>query len=137
MSRNLYLGADLGPAIGADNVCEAIDAGGQILNDVDASDFPARAKLLAAEIASAKPDLVGLQEVALWRFQPNSDFTGSPATTVRYDFLQLLLDELEARGANYSVAVVQDEFDQELPADTRRQRRDRTSSSAGPTRTGA
>ena len=117
MSRNLYLGADLGPAIGADNVCEAIDAGGQILNDVDASDFPARAKLLAAEIASAKPDLVGLQEVALWRFQPNSDFTGSPATTVRYDFLQLLLDEMAARGANYSVAVVQDEFDQELPAD--------------------
>jgi len=117
MTRNLYLGADLGPAISAPDVCSAIDAGGQILNDVDASNFPQRAKLLADEIAGAKPDLVGLQEVALWRFQAQSDFTATPATTVRYDFLQLLQDQLRARGADYSVAVSQDEFDQELPAD--------------------
>ncbi len=117
MTRNLYLGADLGPAISAPDVCAAIDAGGQILNDVDASNFPQRAKLLADEIADAKPDLVGLQEVALWRFQAQSDFTATPATTVRYDFLQLLQDELQARGADYTVAVVQNEFDQELPAD--------------------
>jgi endonuclease/exonuclease/phosphatase family metal-dependent hydrolase len=117
MSRNLYLGADLSPAINAPNVCAAIDAGGKILNDVDASNFPERAKLLAAEIAKANPDLVGLQEVALWRFQAQSDFTATPATQVRYDFLQLLQDQLRARGADYSVAVSQDEFDQELPAD--------------------
>ena len=117
MSRNLYLGADLSPAINAPDICGAIDAGGQILNDVDASNFPERAKLLADEIAKAKPDLVGLQEVALWRFQANSDYTASPATTVRYDFLQLRQDQLAARGANYTVAVSQDEFDQELPAD--------------------
>ena len=117
MSRNLYLGADLGPAVNAPDICSAIDAGGQILNDVDASNFPERAKLLAREIAAAKPDLVGLQEVALWRFQERSDFTATPATAVRYDFLQLLQDQLRANGANYSVAVTQDEFDQELPAD--------------------
>jgi endonuclease/exonuclease/phosphatase family metal-dependent hydrolase len=117
MSRNLYLGADLSPAIGAGDICSAIDAGGTILNDVDASNFPERAKLLADEIAGAKPDLVGLQEVALWRYQDQSDYAATPATTVRYDFLENLLDELSARGAGYSVAVVQDEFDQELPAD--------------------
>lgn len=117
MSRNLYLGADLGPAINATGVCEAIDAGGTILNEVDRTNFPERSKLLAAEIAKAKPDLVGLQEVALWRFQENSDFTETAATNVRYDFLQLLQDQLQARGANYEVAVSQDEFDQELPAD--------------------
>ncbi len=117
MSRNLYLGADLGPAVNAPDICSAIDAGGQILNDVDASNFPERAKLLAREIVAAKPDLVGLQEVALWRFQERSDFTATPATAVRYDFLQLLQDQLRANGANYSVAVTQDEFDQELPAD--------------------
>ena len=73
MSRNLYLGADLGPAIEADGLPAAIDAAGQILNDVDASDFPERAKLLAKEIAKAKPDLLGLQELALWRDQVPSD----------------------------------------------------------------
>jgi endonuclease/exonuclease/phosphatase family metal-dependent hydrolase len=118
MTRNLYLGADLGPAISAPDTCGAIDAGGQILNDVDASNFPARAKLLAKEIANANPDLVGLQEVALWRFQEVSDFSATPAEEVRYDFLALLQEELKARGAKYEVAVVQDEFDQELPADT-------------------
>jgi endonuclease/exonuclease/phosphatase family metal-dependent hydrolase len=117
MSRNLYLGADLSPAINAGDICQAIDAGGTILNDVDASNFPERAKLLADEIAGAKPDLVGLQEVALWRYQEQSDYSATPATTVRYDFLQLLQDALRARGADYSVAVSQDEFDQELPAD--------------------
>lgn len=118
MSRNLYLGADLGPAIGAGDLCSAIDAGGEIVNDVDASNFPARAKLLAKEIAKAKPDLLGLQELALWRDQTPSDYTGTPATHVRYDFLQILQKELKAKGAKYDVAVIQDEFDQELPADT-------------------
>ena len=117
MSRNVYLGADLGPGIDATDTCGAIDAGGVILNQVDRTNFPARAKLLAAEIDKADPDLVGLQEVALWRFDEISDFSGTPAETVRYDFLQLLLDELKARGARYKVAVSQDEFDQELPAD--------------------
>ena len=118
MTRNVYLGADLGPAINAPDTCGAIDAGGQILNDVDASDFPARAKLLAQEIKKSKADLVGLQELALWRVQEDSDFSATDATEVRYDFLQLLLDELKAAGSEYTVAVVQDEFDQELPADT-------------------
>ena len=118
MSRNLYLGADLGPAVNAPDIPTAIDAAGTILNDVDASNFPARAKLLAAEIAKAKPDLLGLQEAALWREQTPSDYTATPATQVRYDFLKLLRKELRQRGAKYRVAVVQDEFDQELPADT-------------------
>ncbi len=55
MTRNLYLGADLSPAINASTVCDAVDAAGNIINQVDASNFPARAKLLGKEIASAKP----------------------------------------------------------------------------------
>ena len=117
MTRNLYLGADLGPAISAGSIPEAIDAAGTILNDVDLSNFPERSKLLAAEIADAEPDFVGLQEVALWRDQTPSDYTATPATNVRYDFLQLLMDQLKAQGAKYKVAVVQEEFDQELPGD--------------------
>jgi endonuclease/exonuclease/phosphatase family metal-dependent hydrolase len=130
MSRNVYLGADLGPAIDAGSLGEAIDAGGEILNEVKATNFPARAKLLADEIAKAKPDLLGLQELALWRIQKPSDYTDSEATAVRYDFLKLLQGELKARGAKYKVASIQNEFDQELPADT--DGKDQTSNTTGP-----
>jgi Endonuclease/Exonuclease/phosphatase family len=124
MSRNLYLGADLGPAIGAPDLQSAINAAGQIIADVDASNFPARAKLLAKEIAKAKPDLLGLQELALWKDQTPSDLgapplgIGTPATHVRYDFLKLLQKELKAKHANYKVAAIQNEFGAELPANT-------------------
>lgn len=127
MTRNLYLGADLTPAIEATSICDAIDAGGDILNTVDATDFTERAPLLAAEIRKAKPDLVGIQEAALWRFQENADFTSSAATEVRYDFLAELLSAL---GGKYRVAVVQNEFDQELPAD--RDRNDATQDASLP-----
>jgi endonuclease/exonuclease/phosphatase family metal-dependent hydrolase len=124
MTRNLYLGADLGPAIAADGLPAAIDAAGQIVGEVDESDFPERAKLLAKEIAKAKPDLLGLQELALWKDQVPSDLgapplgIGEPATHVRYDFLKSLQKELKARNANYKVAAIQNEFSAELPADT-------------------
>ncbi|MDX6583520.1 MAG: hypothetical protein QOI10_2704 [Solirubrobacterales bacterium] len=122
MTRNLLLGADLGPALRSTGFESFIEANGAILREVDQTNFPVRAKGLAAEIAAKKPDLVGLQEAALWRTGPLElppAITGQPfgATTVTYDFIQNLLDELHARGMNYSVAVSQDEFDFEAPAD--------------------
>ena len=84
------------------------------------NDFPTRAEGLADEILEQEPDLVGLQEVALWRTAP-VDFDvlteGPSATTVRYDYLQELLDELNAGGTQYETVVVQNEFDLEAPAD--------------------
>jgi endonuclease/exonuclease/phosphatase family metal-dependent hydrolase len=120
MTRNLYLGADLAPAIGAPSLDAFVAATGQILRDVSANDFPTRAKGLAQEILAEKPDLVGLQEVALWRTGPPSLAplqTGPSATTVRYDYLQLLLDQLNKGPDRYEVVVVQDEFDLEAPGD--------------------
>jgi len=123
MTRNVFLGADLGPALGAPTLDEAIDGAGVILNEVDATNFPERAVPLAKEIKASKADLVGLQEVALWREQIPSDLgappsgIGVPATEVRYDFLALLLQELRRIGAKYEVVRVQQEFDEELPAD--------------------
>lgn len=120
MTRNLYLGADLTPAILAGSQAEFIDATGKVLRDVTHNDFPTRVEGLADEILEEKPDLVGLQEVALWRTAPVNPgvlVTGPSATTVRYDFLQELLDELNAGGTQYEVVVVQNEFDLEAPAD--------------------
>jgi endonuclease/exonuclease/phosphatase family metal-dependent hydrolase len=121
MTRNLYLGADLAPAIGAPSLESFVAATGQILREVTANDFPTRAKGLAQEILAKKPDLVGLQEVALWRTGPPSlapILSGVPtATSVRYDYLQLLLDQLNKGKAQYEVVVSQNEFDLEAPGD--------------------
>lgn len=121
MTRNLYLGADLSPAIGAPDLPTLVAGAGAILRQVTATNFPVRAKGLAAEILSTDPDLVGLQEVALWRTGPPSLTpltTGAKtATEVRYDFLQLLLAELNRDGERYRAVVVEEEFDFEAPAD--------------------
>ncbi|MET0558686.1 MAG: hypothetical protein ABW065_08455 [Solirubrobacterales bacterium] len=121
MTRNLYLGADLAPAIGAPSLEAFVAANGQILREVSANDFPTRAQGLAAEILEKEPDLVGLQEVALWRTGPPSltpVLTGEPtATTVRYDYLQLLLEQLNKKKPQYEVVVTQNEFDLEAPGD--------------------
>ena len=122
MSRNVFLGADLGPALRSTGFESFIEANGAILREVDLTNFPLRAQGLAGEIAERKPDLVGLQEVAMWRTGPAAippAVSGGPfgAVTVEYDFLQLLLDQLSARGLSYTPAVVKEEFDFEAPAD--------------------
>jgi endonuclease/exonuclease/phosphatase family metal-dependent hydrolase len=120
MTRNLYLGADLGPAIAAKTLPEFVAANGQILREVTANNFPVRAKGLAQEILEAKPDLVGLQEVALWRTAPvNFEVLtkGPSATTVRYDYLAELLAELNKGPDRYEVVVAQNEFDLAAPGD--------------------
>jgi endonuclease/exonuclease/phosphatase family metal-dependent hydrolase len=121
MTRNLFLGADLGPGIDAQNFNELKDAAGQILNQVDANKFQVRAKGLATEILRKEPDLVGLQEVALWRTGPCKVIIPPQpfeAKHVRYDFLKLLLDRLNSKGAEYRAVVVQPEFDFETEANT-------------------
>jgi endonuclease/exonuclease/phosphatase family metal-dependent hydrolase len=124
MTRNLFLGADLSPAIGATTIPQAVDGAGVIWNEVQRTKFAERAKPLAREIKRSKADLVGLQEVALWRTQMPSDLGGPPlnpnataATHVDQDFLALLKRELKRIHAGYRVVVVQREFDAELPVD--------------------
>jgi endonuclease/exonuclease/phosphatase family metal-dependent hydrolase len=125
MTRNLFLGADLGPAINADGIGEFLTANGGILREVDETDFPRRSRLLADEIKEKKPDLVGLQEVALWRTADpcvTPSLTETPtATEVVYDFLELLKDRINRNKKLYKVAVVQKEFDFEAPADKNQQ----------------
>ncbi|HKG34865.1 MAG TPA: hypothetical protein VKA89_00340, partial [Solirubrobacterales bacterium] len=125
MTRNVYLGADLTPAINASGPNEFSHANGKILRDVDTNNFPVRARGLAKEIRGKSPDLVGLQEVALWRENPNASLapavgTGpKTATTVHQggDFLALLMARLNQGKKRYRVVKVQNEFDFEAPAD--------------------
>lgn len=121
MTRNLFLGADLTPALAAQNPPQFVQANGAILRAVDRTDFPLRSRTLAKEIRNKRPHLVGLQEVALWRTGPPSfdpALNDAPvATDVAYDFLDLLLDRVNRKKKLYKVAVVQEEFDFEAPAD--------------------
>ena len=113
MSRNLYLGADLTPAIQATSLPAFLGATSTIWGQVQATDFDARAKVLAAEIAKEEPHLIGLQEAAIWRTGPA--FNPAPATDVEYDYIDTLLAELAARGKPYEVVVEQNEADLEAP----------------------
>ena len=124
MTRNLFLGADLAPAINAPDIPTAIDGAGTVWNELQSTRFAERVVPLAREIKASKADLVGLQEVALWRKQTPSDGGAkpisplpgaTPATEVEVDFLALLRAQL---GSSYKVAVVQEEFDAELPVDS-------------------
>ncbi len=127
MTRNLFLGADLGPALASNSFQEFTAANGAILREVDHTDFPKRAKGLAKEIKSEAPDLVGIQEGAWWRTNPTpgapvqGDSPNYTATTNRYDFLQLLLAQLNKKKnkhyKGYKLAVSNDEFDFEAPTD--------------------
>jgi endonuclease/exonuclease/phosphatase family metal-dependent hydrolase len=70
------------------------------LDQVMSTDIPSRIKYLANEIRTSQPDLIALQEVTEWR-------TGAcGSTTVLYDQLQLLLDELAARNMEYTPLAV-------------------------------
>lgn len=95
MSYNLYLGANLQPLFGATS--ETVAGLAQAVWDhVEQVDFRVRARAVARLVDEADPDVVGLQEVALW------ERGASPDTLVpAYDFQQILLDALAARGAHY------------------------------------
>jgi hypothetical protein len=63
---------------------------------------------------------VGLQEIALYRFEAQSDYVGGPlpppdAEDVLLDFLAILTDALEARGLSYTAASKSENMDIELP----------------------
>lgn len=117
MTRNLYLGADLAPVYAATPISNLLATAAQQYQMVQANDFAARAKVLAREIADADPILIGLQEASLWRQgEPGVvDGPATPATTVVYDYLQILLDELAAQGNPYTVLVAQFTADGEVP----------------------
>jgi endonuclease/exonuclease/phosphatase family metal-dependent hydrolase len=101
MTRNLYLGADLGPAVRATDTPTFLAAVAGIYAANRATNFAVRAEAIAEEIRITAPDLVGLQEVSQW--VPSGANTELPQ-----DFLEILEEALAERGLDYAVASVSD-----------------------------
>jgi endonuclease/exonuclease/phosphatase family metal-dependent hydrolase len=110
---NVYLGANLRPLFGAGSVQELIERASAIYAEMERTDFPERAEAIAKLIAKERPDVLGLNEVALWETAPWT-FVQTPdgplpvATgpyTATYDFEQILLDALAAEGEPYTVVA--------------------------------
>jgi endonuclease/exonuclease/phosphatase family metal-dependent hydrolase len=127
MTRNVYLGGSINRPIraalersGREGVLALGHANHRLREVIRRTDFTTRSKLLAAEIVATRPDLIGLQEVALWRHGPMQlDHIGRPdATQVDYDFLDILLSDLASRGVRYEIVHVQSLSDVEAPAFT-------------------
>jgi endonuclease/exonuclease/phosphatase family metal-dependent hydrolase len=111
MTRNLYLGTDLikiATAPNLDAFKAAVTAG---FDQVKATNFPARSKLIAKEIKRTKPDVIGLQEAALWRTGPSDGSTTPNATKVEYDYVKLLTKALKQVGLDYAVVRSTNEAD--------------------------
>ncbi len=99
MSRNLYLGADVGVAL---NLIPDMPAAAQFMWDqMKKTNFSARATKLAAEIAAAKPAVIGLQEATVWSCKKGF-FSKSVEV---WNFTKILLEALEKSGLNYSIAT--------------------------------
>ena len=98
MSRNLYLGADVGVAM---EKLPNFSAAAQFMwSQVAATDFSKRAPVLAAEIISQDADVVGLQEATKWYCKENPWSRG----TVVFDFTQEFLDATKRLGHEYVLA---------------------------------
>lgn len=119
MTRNLYLGADIDRLFAAQSAADVPGITATLYATVQQTNFPERVKSIADEIQATNPALIGLQEVALFRTQSPSDFSTNPvpnAQTVTYDYLDILMKELQSRGLNYRVAATVQNADVELPA---------------------
>jgi endonuclease/exonuclease/phosphatase family metal-dependent hydrolase len=115
MTYNLFQGSELTEAISAKKPAELFAAVATDFGQVQASKFPERAQAIAAEVASTKPDLIGLQEAALWKIGALSSFPPPPATTTTFDFVQILTEALTARGLHYAPVAVTNNFHVEAP----------------------
>ena len=111
MSLNLYLGP-----IGLPTIL-AIRSGcpRRIQNQVtktwqkiQITDFEERADAIACQIVARRPDLIGLQEMELFRTGAPDGLKGNPtrAEWVELDFLAILLEKLDCRGLPYTPVAI-------------------------------
>jgi endonuclease/exonuclease/phosphatase family metal-dependent hydrolase len=105
MTHNLYFGADLTPVLVATDGTSFALAVAAAYDNAQATDFAGRARAWAAEIAAAQPDIVALNEAAVWQLQGNETA----------NFVDLLTAALAARGLSYSPASESTGYDVAAP----------------------
>jgi len=134
MTQNLYLGADIfkvvdaayipdpnnptGPPIPNPDPLAVPTAVAELFQTIQYTNFPERAEAIANEIWVHRPQLIGLNEASIFYIQSPGDaaYGGKvPAEDVVYDYLDILLNALSARGLNYKVAVEGYNADVEMP----------------------
>lgn len=116
MTRNMYVGTDFAEIFAAQDLPTLFAEVAEAFAEVQASNVQARIETIAHEIKTTKPDLISLQEVALWQTGP-FDPTRPSANTVAFDYLQLLLEELNKNDSlNYEPVAVLTNLVAEAPA---------------------
>lgn len=105
LNWNIYVGTDVDVVIRAlndgdpTNDLEALNAA---IAELVATDFPTRASAIADDIARRRPDVIGLQEVAII----DIDLAAVGGPVVQLDFLAMLQAELALRNLDYLVAAM-------------------------------
>lgn len=127
LSRNFYLGGEIQPILAfqpdpsltpQENQVAFIQVVAGVWGQIQATDFPSRARALAREVRFSHPDVIGVQEAA--RFvRLVVDASGNPVAPPElvYDYLSIFLDELARQGLNYHVATVAQNVQAALPID--------------------
>ena len=123
MTVNLYIGGGIDRVMALDpndpnylhNLVAAVTS---VYYEIVASAPEVRLQTVANQIAKRMPDIVAVEEASLVRVQSPGDLIvggTTPATNVVYDYLKILMADLNARGAHYKVVSIANEIDVELP----------------------
>jgi len=112
MSRNLYLGADVGVALAK---IPNMPAAAQFMwEQVQKTDFSKRKMILAKEIRAESPDVIGIQEATIWYCKAHFwssktevfNFTKELLSELDGDYIIASKDGVEANNPGYSIGPI-------------------------------
>jgi endonuclease/exonuclease/phosphatase family metal-dependent hydrolase len=123
MTVNLYIGGGTEAILALDPtdpnyLTKLVTAVTGLYYEIVASQPYVRLAGVADTIVARMPDIVAVEEGTLLRNQSPGDLIiggSTPATNVVFDYVQILIDSLAARGAHYAVVSSSEEWDVEMP----------------------
>ncbi len=118
MSRNVYVGTDVDIVLEATDPYQIPILVKYAYDMLIATDYYARADALAEEIEKTLPHVIGLQEMSKTYRQTPGDFllgNPQPASDLQFDFFDIFMTALEARGLNYTLVDSVQNADVEVP----------------------